>query len=175
MLVSNRMPNCKFIDDYRSQSEIQNVRPLRLLADLILSPGLMACLIFRIQSWAWDRRLRLIAKFLRAFNHFVTGADFVNGCKIEGGLNLQHPNGIVVGGTTVIGRECRLLHQVTFGQASIGPSENPTIGNNVFIGAGAKLLGGITVGDNSVIGANSVVLDDVAANTTVVGTPARAT
>jgi serine O-acetyltransferase len=102
----------------------------------------------------------------------VSGADIPLNVSIGGGLLIPHPNGIVVHPDAIIGPNCLIFQQVTIGTRS-GRGGAPQIGSHVDIGAGAKVLGGIRVGDSSKIGANSVVLIDVPAGATVVGIPAR--
>jgi serine O-acetyltransferase len=101
----------------------------------------------------------------------VTGADIPLMTKIGGGLLLPHPNGIVIHPDVVVGANCLIFQQVTLGMGSL-PGV-PTIGNHVDIGAGAKILGGVMVGDGARIGANSVVLSDIPPGATAVGSPAR--
>lgn len=100
----------------------------------------------------------------------VTGADIPLGSRIAGGLMIPHPNGIVIHPGAEIGPNCMIFQQVTIGTGKDG---TPRIGGHVDIGAGAKLLGGITVGDHALIGANAVVLCDVPSGATAVGIPAR--
>lgn len=100
----------------------------------------------------------------------VTGADIPLGSRIAGGLLLPHPNGIVIHPGAAIGPNCLVFQQVTIGMSGGGL---PSIGGHVDIGAGAKVLGAITVGDHAVIGANAVVTRDVPAGATVAGVPAR--
>ena len=99
----------------------------------------------------------------------VTGADISLRCRIGGGLLLPHPNGVVIHSDVEIGPNCLIFQQVTLGARR---GRVPRLGGHVDIGAGAKLIGGIVVGDNALIGANSVVLDDVPPGATVVGIPA---
>lgn len=100
----------------------------------------------------------------------VTGADIPLNCDIGGGLLLPHPNGVVIHPDAVIGPNCLLFQQVTIGEAK---GAVPRLGGHVDVGAGAKLVGGISIGDHAVIGANAVVTRDVPAGATVVGIPAR--
>ena len=102
----------------------------------------------------------------------ISGADIPITLKIAGGLRLPHPNGIVIHPQAQIGPNCLIFHQVTLGVLNRG-SDVPRIGGHVDIGAGAKLLGPITIGDNAMIGANAVVLRDVPDGATAVGIPAR--
>lgn len=101
----------------------------------------------------------------------VTQADIDPLARISFDLKLPHPNGVVIHGDAVIGTGCMLMQQVTIGM--IGDDEVPVIGNNVYIGAGAKVLGRVVVGDGARIGANAVVLIDVPPNCTAIGIPAR--
>ena len=117
--------------------------------------------------WHALRRRWLVLR--HRFWSVVTGADISLGCRIGGGLLLPHPNGIVIHNDVEIGPNCLIFQQVTLGARH---GRVPRIGGHVDIGAGAKLLGGIVVGDDSLIGANAVVLDDVPAGATVVGIPA---
>ncbi|SNS77739.1 serine O-acetyltransferase [Sphingomonas laterariae] len=114
---------------------------------------------------------RRIAVLRYRFWSVVTGADIPLNCAIGGGLLLPHPNGVVVYPKAEIGPNCLLFQQVTLGTR--GNRGVPRLGCWVEVGAGAKILGGVTIGDYAVIGANAVVLDDVPAHTVVVGIPAR--
>lgn len=114
---------------------------------------------------------RFLAKRRIQFWSVITGADIAPEAKLGGGLMLPHPNGLVFHRDVVIGVNCMIMQQVTIGQLATGGV--PRLGNNVYVGAGAKLLGPITIGDNASIGANAVVLADVPPNSTAVGIPAR--
>lgn len=116
------------------------------------------------------RAVRKIAVLRHRFWSVVTGADIPLTCKIEGGLLLPHPNGIVIHPQARIGPNCTIFQQVTL---AIGNSGAPLIKGNVDIGAGAKLLGGIVVGARARIGANAVVTRDVPEGATAIGVPAR--
>jgi serine O-acetyltransferase len=119
------------------------------------------------------RRARLISKL----NLRLTGAEFVVGCRAGSGLLLPHPQGIVVGTGAEVGEDCTILQHVTigerYGDGSEDPRAYPRVGDRVTIGAGAVVLGGITVGHDAVIGANAVVVRDVATGDVVGGVPAR--
>ncbi len=117
----------------------------------------------------WHVLLRWWAALRHRFWSVVTGADIPLGCKIGGGLLLPHPNGVVIHGNVVIGPNCLIFQQVTLGAAGRGV---PVLGGHVDIGAGAKVLGKIRIGNDVRIGANSVVLRDVPDGATVVGIPA---
>ncbi len=102
----------------------------------------------------------------------VTGCEVALGADIGGGLILSHPNGIVIHPGVKIGPNCMLMHQTTLGVVG-GAAHPPILGGHVDVGAGAKVLGAVTIGDHTLIGANAVVLTDVPANSTAVGVPAR--
>ncbi|MGS2718462.1 serine O-acetyltransferase [Eionea flava] len=114
---------------------------------------------------------RALAAALHKFWSVLTGSDIDRDASISIDLQLPHPNGVIMHRDAVVGQGCMIMQQVTLGQT--GNSGAPTVGNNVYIGAGAKLLGDITVGDGAKIGANAVVLKDVPENATAVGVPAR--
>lgn len=118
--------------------------------------------------YAWP--LRKIATLRHRFWSAITGADIPLGTRIDGGLMLPHPNGIVVHPDSTIGPNCLIFQQVTLAGGQNGA---PRVGGHVDIGAGAKILGGVSLGDHSKIGANAVVLTDVPAFATAVGIPAR--
>ena len=105
------------------------------------------------------------------FWSILTASDISKYASISPDLQLPHPNGVVIHQDVIIGRGCMIMQQVTIGQLADG--KVPVIGNGVYIGAGAKLLGGIAIGDHAVIGANAVVLIDVPAGKTAVGIPAK--
>ena len=119
----------------------------------------------------------VVAKKFAIFRHrfwsAVTGADIPINTQIEGGLLLPHPNGVVIHPEVHIGPNCLIFQQVTFGTGKGGEDGRvPRIGGHVDIGAGAKILGGISIGDHALIGANAVVLTDVPSGKTAVGIPA---
>ena len=125
---------------------------------------------WRDSSHPW-RRFGMWSAVLRyRFWSMVTGADIPLNCRIGGGLLMPHPNGIVIHREAVIGPNCLIFQQVTIGTAGGGV---PTIGGRVDIGAGAKVLGAIRVGDQAQIGANAVLLQDLPAGCVAVGVPAR--
>lgn len=111
-----------------------------------------------------------LAVIEHVFWSVVTGADIPLNCQLGGGLLLPHPNGVVISPKAEVGIDCLIFQQVTLGSRGEGA---PVVGNHVDIGAGAKILGSITLGDNVKVGANSVVIKDVPANKTAVGIPAK--
>lgn len=140
----------------------------------LLYPGFHALIYHRIAHWLYKRKLFFPARMISQFARFMTGIEIHPGAKIGRGLFIDHGMGIVMGETAEVGDNCTIYHQVTLGGTGKDSGKrHPTIGNNVLIGAGAKLLGPITVGNNAMIGAGSVVLNDVGADTTVAGTKAR--
>lgn len=120
----------------------------------------------------WAPFLRKLAVLRHRVWSVATGADIPLNSRIAGGLLLPHPNGIVVHPGCEIGPNCLLFQQVTLGTVQ-GSKAVPRLGGNVVVGAGAKVLGAITIGDHALIGANAVVLQDVPAGATAVGIPAR--
>jgi serine O-acetyltransferase len=142
---------------------------------ILLYPGFQALFYHRIAHWFFKRRLFFLARFTSQFSRFFTGIEIHPGAVIGSGLFMDHGMGIVIGETAEIGENCTIYHGVTLGGTGKDKGKrHPTIGSNVLIGAGAKLLGPITVGDNAMIGAGSVVLEEVEPDTTVTGPKARA-
>ena len=141
---------------------------------LLCYPGLHAVLWHRLSHGLWRRGYRLPARLLAHLGRFLTGIEIHPAAKIGRRLIIDHGMGVVIGETAEIGDDVYLYHQVTLGGTSTARGKrHPTIGHNVIVGAGAKVLGGITIGDNARIGANAVVVNAVDPNTTVVGIPAR--
>lgn len=141
---------------------------------LFCYPGLHALLWHRLSHALWLRRLRFIARFSSHLARWFTGIEIHPAAKLGRRLVIDHGMGVVIGETAEVGDDCYFYHQVTLGVArTMSGKRHPTVGNNVIIGAGAKVLGPITVGDNARIGSNAVVVDPVPPDTTVVGIPAR--
>jgi serine O-acetyltransferase len=147
----------------------------RSAAEVVLCyPGVHAVMWHSLSHWLWTHEFRLAGRFSSHIARWLTGIEIHPAAKLGRRLVIDHGMGVVIGETAEIGDDCYLYHQVTLGVARTSSGKrHPTIGNNVIIGAGAKVLGPITVGDNARIGANSVVVDPVPADTTVVGMPAR--
>ncbi len=142
---------------------------------LLCYPGLHAVLWHQLSHFMWNRRLYLLARLSSHLARFFTGIEIHPAARLGRRLVIDHGMGVVIGETAEVGDDCYFYHQVTLGVARTASGKrHPTVGNNVIIGAGAKVLGPITVGDNARIGSNAVVLDPVPADTTVVGIPARA-
>lgn len=137
-------------------------------------PGLHAVALHRVSHRLWNWRLRWLARMLSQLSRFLTGIEIHPGAKIGRALFIDHGMGVVIGETAEIGDYCTLYHGVTLGGTTWQREKrHPTLGNNVVVGAGAKILGPINIGDNARIGSNSVVVKDVPANATVVGIPGR--
>lgn len=143
-------------------------------SEILLYQGLHAVWMHRGAHALYVRGHRFSARLVSQISRFLTGIEIHPGARIGRGLFIDHGMGVVIGETAEIGDDCYLYHQVTLGVARAqGGKRHPTVGNNVIIGAGAKVLGPITIGDNARVGSNAVVLEPVPADTTVVGIPAR--
>lgn len=141
---------------------------------LLLYNGLHATVDYRIAHWLHIHHLRFLARAISQWSKMWTGIEIHPGAKIGRRLVIDHGTGIVIGETAEIGDDCLIYHGVTLGGTGkdVG-KRHPTIGNNVLIGAGAKVLGPFTVGDNSRIASNSVVLSEIPPDSTAVGVPAK--
>jgi serine O-acetyltransferase len=138
-------------------------------------PGLHAVWIHRASHCLWNLGLKWIARLLSMLARFITGIEIHPGAKIGRRVFLDHGLGIVIGETTEIGDDCTIYQGVTLGGTSLykGVKRHPTLGKGVVISAGAKVLGGFTVGDGARVGSNAVVLKEIPAGATAVGIPAR--
>lgn len=135
-------------------------------------PGFQAIVCHRIAHSLWRKNLKLISRLLSQLSRFFTGVEIHPGAVIGKGFFIDHGMGVVIGETSEIGENVTVYHGVTLGGTSFTRGKrHPTVRNNVTIGAGAKILGPLTIGEYSKIGANSVVIKDVPANSTVVGIP----
>ncbi len=145
-----------------------------VLEVLLCYPGFHAVLMHRLAHAFYRRRWYLLARLISHISRFLTGIEIHPGAKIGEGLFIDHGSGVVIGETAEIGDNVTIYQGVTLGGTGKEKGKrHPTIGNNVVISAGAKILGSFTVGDNSKIGAGSVVLKPVPPNSTVVGVPGR--
>ncbi|MFZ5645647.1 MAG: serine O-acetyltransferase [Bacillota bacterium] len=141
---------------------------------LLCYPGFHAIIMHRISHFFYRRKLFLIARVISQISRFLTAIEIHPGARIGEGLFIDHGAGVVIGETTEIGDNVTIYQGVTLGGTGKEKGKrHPTIGNNVVISTGAKILGSFTVGDNSKIGAGSVVLKSVPPNSTVVGVPGR--
>ena len=140
----------------------------------LLYPGFHALIGYRIAHFFYKIKLKFIARLISQLSRFFTGIEIHPGAKIGKGILIDHGTGVVIGETVVMGDNCTIYQGVTLGGTGKHKGKrHPTLGNNVLVGAGAKILGPFTVGDNSKIAANAVVLDEVPPNCTAVGIPAR--
>jgi serine O-acetyltransferase len=150
--------------------EVPGLKLRTILKLLYRYRSLRAMLWFRIGSWCRHKRLPALPGIIQRHVMRSFGLEILIGADIGGGLYIAHPVGCVIVPTRM-GRNCSVIASVTIGMRNEWAF--PTIGDNVFIGAGARVLGGIHVGDNAVIGANAVVIHDVPAGVTAVGVPAK--
>jgi serine O-acetyltransferase len=138
-------------------------------------PGLHAILLHRLSHGLWRRQMRWLARWISQFSRWLTGIEIHPGAQIGDNVFIDHGMGIVIGETAEVGDGCTIYQGVTLGGTSLtkGAKRHPTLGRNVIVGAGAKVLGGFTVGDNAAIGSNAVVTKPVPEGATAVGIPAR--
>ena len=141
---------------------------------LLLYPGVKAVQSHRRAHWFYEHDMKFIARLISQMSRRRTGIEIHPGAKIGKRLVIDHGMGIVIGETAEIGDDCLIYHGVTLGGTGKDSGKrHPTIGNNVLIGTGAKVLGPFKVGDNSRIAANSVVLGEIPPDSTAIGVPAR--
>ena len=142
---------------------------------VLLYPGFHALIYHRMAHWFYNKKMFFIARFISQFGRHFTGIEIHPGAKIGRGLFIDHGMGVVIGQSAEIGDNCTIYHGVTLGGTGKdkGAKRHPTVGNNVLIGAGAKVLGPCIIGDNSAIGANTFVSFDVEPYSTVVGVKGR--
>ena len=137
-------------------------------------PGFHARLMHRAAHWLWFAGLKWLARFVSHLCRFLTGIEIHPGATIGRRFFIDHGMGVVIGETAEIGDDCTLYHGVTLGGTSWKEGKrHPTLGNGVVVGAGAKILGPITIGDGAKIGSNAVVVKNVPAGATAAGIPAR--
>lgn len=159
--------------DIRVARERDPAEPTTL--EVILTyPGVHAVWGHRISHWLWQRGARLAARALGELTRTLTGVDIHPGARIGPGLFIDHATGVVIGETAEVGEDVTIFHGVTLGGTGRDRGKrHPTIGDRVTLGAGAKILGAIKIGDDSRIGANSVVVKEVPASAVVVGVPGQ--
>ena len=140
----------------------------------LLYPGVHALLFHRVSHWLYRHRLFFLARLNSQIARHLTGIEIHPGAKIGRRFVIDHGMGIVIGETAEIGDDCLIYHGVTLGGTGKDQGKrHPTLGNNVLVSTGAKVLGPFKVGDNSRIAANAVVLSEIPPNATAVGVPAR--
>ena len=141
---------------------------------MLLYPGVHALWAYRVSNWLWRRKMKLLGRFISQVARGITGIEIHPGASIGHGLFIDHGMGVVIGETTVIGDNVTLYHGVTLGGVSLNKGKrHPTLGNDVVVGAGAKVLGNILLGDGCRVGANAVVVKPVPPNSVVVGVPGQ--
>lgn len=151
--------------------------PLKLIKILIFGNSTQSVILwYRIAKNLYDNKIKFLPSYLFRRLEKTYGIYISPKASIGVGLELPHPTGIVIGGGVTIGKNCIIYQQVTFGGARLGDAQRdfyPSIGDNVVLFAGAKILGNISIGSNCIVGANSVVIKDVPEGSTVVGIPGR--
>ncbi len=141
---------------------------------LLLYSGLHALIFYRFSHWFYKHKMFFIARFISQFARFCTGIEIHPGAKIARGVLIDHGAGVVIGETAEVGEGCTIYQGVTLGGTGKDKGKrHPTLGKNVMVGSGAKILGPFKVGDNAKIAAGAVVLEPIPADATAVGVPAR--
>jgi serine O-acetyltransferase len=146
-----------------------------LLEVALLYPGIKALLLYRLANKLYLLGVPFLPRLVCEIARFITGIEIHPGARIGKNLVIDHGMGVVIGETAEIGDDCLIFHGVTLGGKGGFGKRHPTVGNRVMIGAGAKLIGNITIHDDAKIGANSVVTKDVPANGVAMGIPAKIT
>jgi serine O-acetyltransferase len=138
-------------------------------------PGLHAVYIHKLARWFWTHGMRWLGRFTSNFGRWATGIEIHPGAIVGRRVFIDHGMGVVIGETAEVGDDCTIYQGVTLGGTSLvsGATRHPTLGRGVIVSAGAKVLGGFTVGDGAKVGSNAVVLKEVPAGATVVGVPGR--
>ncbi len=140
--------------------------------ELLTYQGVWAIILHRIAHLLYIMRIPIIPRLISQISRFVTGIEIHPGARIGHGFFIDHGMGVVIGETAIIGNNVLMYHEVTLGGTSLSSGKrHPTIGSNVLLGAGAKIFGPITIGDNSQVGGGAVVIKDVPQNSVVVGNP----
>jgi len=161
------------IEDARSIAR-RDPAAKNLLEVMLLYPGFHAVVAHRLAHGLYKHKWFFLARFVSQASRFFTGVEIHPGAVIGRGLFIDHGMGIVIGETAEIGDNCTIYHGVTLGGTGKDKGKrHPTIGNNVLIGTGAKILGPFRVGDNVMIGAGSIVMEEVPPDTTITGPKAR--
>jgi serine O-acetyltransferase len=156
------------------QTVFQKDPAARNLWEVLTYAGLWAILSHRWAHWLWKKGFKTLARAQSQWTRFCTGIEIHPGATIGRRFFIDHGMGVVIGETAEVGDDVLMYHQVTLGGSSLEKEKrHPTVGNDVLIGMGAKLIGAITIGDHARIGANAVVTRDVPANSTAVGIPAK--
>lgn len=142
--------------------------------EVLLCPSFKALIYYKISHYFYERKHLILARYISEKAKRKTGIEIHPGATIGKRLFIDHGTGVVIGETAIVGNDVTLFHGVTLGGTGKEKGKrHPTIGNNVFIGSGAKVLGNIIIGNNVKIGANAVILKDVPSNVTIVGVPGK--
>lgn len=145
-----------------------------ILTVILLYPGFHAIVFHKIAHFLYTNKLMFLSRLISQLSRHITGIEIHPGAIIGKRLFMDHGMGIVIGETAIVGDDCTIYHQVTLGGTGKERlKRHPTLKNNVIVGSGSKVLGNILIGENVKIGANSVVLNDIEDNTTVVGIPGK--
>ena len=159
--------------DIRAARERDPARPT-VLEVIFAYPGVHAIWGHRISHWLWNRGARLVARVLAELTRILTGVEIHPGAILGPGLFIDHATGVVIGETAEVGEDVTIFHGVTLGGTGRETGKrHPTVGDRVTIGAGAKVLGPVKIGEDSRIGANAVVVKEVPASAVVVGVPGQ--
>ena len=141
---------------------------------LFCYPGYHAVLFYRLSHWFWKHKMFFVGRFISHVGRFLTGIEIHPGAQIGRRFFIDHGMGVVIGETAEVGDNVTLYHGVTLGGTTWKKiKRHPTLGNNVVVGTGAKILGPLKIGDNTKIGANAVVVNDIPPNSIVVGIPGK--
>ncbi len=165
----------------RIREDVANARlrdpAARSAAEVVLTySGVHAVWWYRVSHALWSRRLRLLARIVSQLARFLTGVEIHPGATIGRRLFIDHGMGVVIGETAVVGDDVMLYHGVTLGgRSSRRIKRHPTLGDGVVVGAGATILGAVSIGEGSVVGAQAVVVRDAAPRSRLTGIPATAT
>lgn len=164
------------INDFKNYSNSDRVNIFNIGIAALLNANFRAVLLYRISHYFDKNKIFILAYIFEKIMHITTITWIGRRAVIGDGFVIRHIGAIVIGGKTVIGKNCEIRQGVTFG-GNMGKfrygTTQPILGNNILIGAGAKILGPIKIGDNSIIGANAVVITDVPANSVYGGVPAK--
>lgn len=145
-----------------------------VLETILTCPGFQAIVMHRFNHWLWQKNLHLLARMFAHLTRFLTGIEIHPAAVIGKRFFIDHGMGIVIGETSEVGDDCSIYHGVTLGGTTWQKGKrHPTLLNNVVIGAGAKILGPITLGEGARVGSNAVVVKDIPPGATVVGIPGR--
>lgn len=149
------------------------------LLKILGEPGLIFAFLMRLQIALEQKQHQRIARVIHLLNLRLTGAEIGHNCDIGAGIVVKHPLGLVLGGGSVVGRNCTFLRNVTLGERNPDMESNsgrlyPTLGENCMVGTGATILGPVTIGDDVKIGAHALVLKDAPSGVTIVGVPGQA-